>query len=119
MTPDLSNLLLAPILTFLLVLGGVTSFKLLSGRIVTRGLIADSASGQVRALRVQMLLSTLTAAGAYGSALSRAEASAFPTLDYRLLLLVGGSNGVVIAAQALRQLLAVLTPGSASRKGKS
>jgi len=106
MQRSLEKLLLWPSAAFLLTLAAVLSFKLLNGRIRTRGLLVDPATGQVSALRVQQLLVTLACAGAYAAELSDwPRSDRLPPPPDELLMLFAGSNAIVLLHQTFQSVL--------------
>jgi len=106
MTPP--KLLLVSTMAFLLTLAALVGYRLVTGKILTRKLLSDSASGRVSPLKIQMLIGTVTAAAVYATAIGQRGGSALPPVDEKLLALVGGSNVLVVGKQGLIQLITFL-----------
>lgn len=101
-------LLLSSQRLFLYALAALIAFRLLNGTISTRGLLKDSETGGVSALRVQLLIATAITGASYAVAIRQQTTNHFPPVDTRLLALVSGSNGLVIVKRALSKLTKVL-----------
>ena len=100
----LAPLLLLSQRLFLYALAALVAFRILNGRISTRGLLRDPQSGGISTLRLQLLIATALAAASYAAAISQQTTCHFPAVDARLLALVGASNGLVILEQAIGKL---------------
>ena len=101
---QLAPLIIGPARLFALALALLIGARLLNRNIHTRGLLTDSETGRVSALRVQMLIATFVAAGTYAGAISKTASGALPPVNTELLLLVAGTNGLLISDRALNQL---------------
>lgn len=67
-------------------------WKLLTGAIVTRGLLTDKISGQSSPARLQLMVSTLLAAAFYAQAIVASRDFSLPQPNEAILAVVGGSN---------------------------
>jgi hypothetical protein len=104
MNPEAARLFILSARTFLFLLGALILTRLITGRIRMTGLFKDRETGGTSALRVQMLIATLVATASYAASIGRHGATTFPPLDARLLALVGGSNGLLIAKRSFIKL---------------
>ncbi len=87
---------------FLVVLAALVVYRILTGTINAKGLLADKERGTFSPARLQLLLFTLTGAGAYLSSLLEAAAAgryAFPDVPQELLLILGGSQAFYLGAK--------------------
>lgn len=97
----LSHFLSFTAVVFLCAVGGIVAFRLLTGAIVTRGLVSD-ASGGVSGAKLQLLMATVTGALFYAARIAtNVEAGEFPPVDRELLALLGGSNGFMLGGLAV------------------
>jgi hypothetical protein len=102
----LMNLLLLPTGLFVGGLALLILFRLVNGRIYAHNLLIDRESGTPSAIRLQMLMSTLTAVATYSIAIgSTSTPRAFPPVDGALLLMVGGSNIILLGKKSVRELV--------------
>jgi hypothetical protein len=77
----------------------LVTYKMLTGRINVKHLLADKETGALSASRVQLL--ALTVAGALAYIALAAESDGYlPELDPNLLLIIGGSNSIYLATKA-------------------
>lgn len=111
----LSEMLL---LGFLGALAAIVGFKMLNGRINTRGLLQCKQEGGVSPVRVQLLLFTLVAAGSYLALVPAALATGKPMLPEvppEILAMIGGSHALYLGRKSylgvLKGLLAQLASG--------
>ncbi len=81
---------------------GVIGHGLASGRVVTRGLLADKTSERISPARVQLLALTLAGAGYYLLLVFRSleTGPALPEIPEELLALLLGSNTFYLTAKA-------------------
>jgi len=78
----------------------VVGFRLLTGKINTRGLIRDKITGQLSPGRIQLLIMTIGGAAYYGfQIVSQTPPYGFPELPPEVLYLVGGSNAAYLAGK--------------------
>ena len=104
MTDAAARLFILSARTFLFALGALILTRLVTGRIRTTGMLKDRETGGTSALRVQMLIATGIAAATYATSIGRHGATNFPHVDGRLLALIGGSNGLLIAKRSFSKL---------------
>jgi hypothetical protein len=103
------TLLVIPALCFLLALVALVLYRLLTGRIITRGLLKDPRTGEVSTLRVQNLLSTLTGVATYAASIGAdSNHHAFPPVSLELLVLLGASNTLLVAGRGTGNTLRTL-----------
>jgi hypothetical protein len=106
----MKTLFVAPALAFLLGLVALVLYRLLTGRIITRGLVLDPVTGEVSTIQIQNLLATLVGVATYAAAIgNHASPHEFPPVNLELLVLLGASNTLLVAgrgtANSLRNLL--------------
>jgi len=106
------------LLTFLGGLAAILAFKMLNGRINTRGLLKCKQEGGVSPVRVQLLLFTGVAAGSYLALVAEAVATGKPMLPEvppEILAIIGGSQVVYLGRKSylgvFKGLLAQLASG--------
>jgi hypothetical protein len=68
------------------------SWKLLTGAIVTQGLLTDKISGRPSPANLQLMVSTLLAAAFYAQAIVASQSHSLPQPDEAILAVIGGSN---------------------------
>jgi hypothetical protein len=110
---------------FLLGLAVLVAYRLLTGRITTRGLLCvDPSARQLSPSRIQLLLLTLAAAFTYLWLVARGIASRtlvdMPPVPNEVLLVVGSSNLGYLASKSWTRLVRRWLErrfGPASRKG--
>ncbi len=80
----------------------LVGYRVLTGGVNTKGLLAHKETGAFSPARLQLLLFSLIAAGAYLSSLMEAAAAgryAFPEVPQELLLALGGSQALYLGAK--------------------
>lgn len=80
----------------------LVGYRILTGGVNTKGLLSDKETGTFSPARLQLLLFTLIAAGAYLSSLMEAAAAgryAFPEAPQELLLVLGGSQAFYLGVK--------------------
>lgn len=93
----------------LVALAGIVLFQLITGRIITSGLLSDKGKDGVAAFspaRLQLLLFTLGVAFyVLGQVVNSIAAGqpAFPEIDTNVMLILGGSHALFLGAKALPQ----------------
>jgi hypothetical protein len=88
---------------------GVVAFQMLSGRIITQGLLSEKSENGVVTVspaRVQLLLFTLAMAFYVLSQI--AYSHQFPTIDVKWLVILGGSHSIYLGGKGLPVLLSHL-----------
>ena len=88
---------------FLAGLAVIVGYKLVTGGINTRGLLADTEHGQLSPVRIQLLLFTLIGAASYAALIGEAIANgtrAFPAVPDELLAVVGGSQLIYVTGKS-------------------
>lgn len=90
---------------FLIVLAAIIGVRLLTGGINTRGLLdgkSGAGRGSISPARVQLLISTLAAAGTYlGRAFAHRQTGRMPDVPDAMLVAVAGSHALYLASKAL------------------
>ena len=105
-TPLLSKLLIVPLEAFIAATAALILFKLANGQISMRGLLIDPRTGLVSSLRVQKLLTTITVAASFAAAIAKnADPHHLPSVSQEMLLLLGGSNGVLLLNRGFHRIL--------------
>lgn len=83
---------------FVLALAALVAMRLLTGRIVTRGLLGANP------LRIQALIATCISAASYAAAEAHTtDFTRLPPASPELLALVGGSNALMLALHAAQR----------------
>ena len=120
MTPPLlSKLLIAPVEAFLLATAALVAFRLVNGEISLRGLLIEPRTGKVSSLRVQKLLATIAVAGSFAAAIAaKAAPDHLPSVSKEMLLLLFGSNGVVLISRGFYRILAMARAPSTDEKDR-
>ena len=81
----------------------IVGYKMLTGRIVTSGLLRDKERDGLSPSRIQLLLFTFVGAGAYLASVTRMFTDSSPQLPevpVELLLLAGGSHAVYLGGKS-------------------
>jgi len=109
MTSPLETLFVVPALVFVLSLAALVLYRLLTGAITTRGLITHRETGEASTIQIQNLISTLVAVAAYVAAIGNHTGEhSFPPVSPELLLLLGGSNLLLVAGRGTSNTLKTL-----------
>jgi len=89
---------------FLFALMGVVAYKMLTGRIITVGLLMNKVTGANSPARIQLLFFTLAGAVFYLGAVAM-EPAGFPDLPTELFAILGGSNLAFLGSKGVPRLL--------------
>jgi hypothetical protein len=115
----LPRLFVAPFEAFIFALGALLAFKLINGRINMRGLLIDQRTGLVSSLCVQKLLTTIVVAASFASAIAGSkDPHRLPSVSPEMLLLLGGSNGVLMMNRGFRRVLDMISAASLPTKDR-
>ena len=95
---------------FLIGLGAIIFYRMVTGAINTKGLLQDKgAGGGFSPARLQLLISTIVVAFYYlGQALSSTNTGKFPTIPNEMLLVLGGSHTLYLGSKTLALILETL-----------
>lgn len=106
----LISFILVEIWLILLSITSIIAFQLITGRIETKGLLADKSTGNLSPARIQLLVLTLTGAFFYlFKVIQNTELTKFPNFPKELLYLIGGSNFIYIGIKAYVMLIRRIT----------
>ena len=120
MTQLLQKLFVAPFEAFIFATAGLVAFKLVRGDISTRGLLIDRRTGLVSSMQVQQLLVTIAVAGSFLAEIAGAETRRrFPSVSSEMLVLLGGSNGVLLLNRSFHRFLDLVRGAASSDKGSN
>lgn len=91
---------------FLIGLAAIVFYRMLTGAIVTRGLLDDKGQGLAFSpARLQLMISTVAVAFYYiGNALNSAHTGQFPTIPNEMLLVLGGSHTFYLGSKTVALL---------------
>ncbi|MET0794018.1 MAG: hypothetical protein ABW061_21030 [Polyangiaceae bacterium] len=104
---------MAPLEAFLFAVAALVAFKLINGQINMRGLLIDQRTGLVSSLCVQKLLTTITVAASFAAAIaSSTDPHHLPSVSREMLVLLGGSNGVLVMNRGFRRILEMIFASS-------
>ena len=99
------SILLFFLLAWFLVLASIVFYRLLTGDIVTRGLLCELDKSAVSPERVQMLVGTLVALSYIVTlTLSTDDLTTLPTPPLWVIALLGGSQSLYLAGKWYRRL---------------
>jgi hypothetical protein len=118
MTRLLPKLLVVPLEAFVFAMAMLVAFKLVNGQISTRGLLIDPRTGGVSSLRVQKLLAVIAVASSFAAAIGATVPPyhRLPSVSREMLLLLGGSNAVVLIHRGFMRILDLLQAAITSGK---
>jgi len=91
--------------TFLYLLAAIIAYRLLTGKIVVRGLfLRKGGSNAASPERIQLLMTTLLVSANYLDSVARNTTNNMPDVDPKTLYVMGGSSGIYLAGKALTTL---------------
>ncbi len=99
------HMLIWHLMVLLFALAAALIIKMMTGAIITHGLLTDPVTHRVSPLRVQNLLAMLTVATVYITKLANNPGAEFPKLDNSMLALIAGSNAGILLPQVPWQRL--------------
>jgi len=85
----------------------IVAYRMLTGDIITKGLLQDKGgSSGFSPARLQLLISTLVVAFYYiGNALTNANTGQFPTIPNEMFLILGGSHAFYLGSKTVALIL--------------
>lgn len=88
-------------------LATIVAYRMLTGDIITKGLLQDKGgSSGFSPARLQLFISTLVVACYYaGNALTSANTGRFPTIPNEMLLILGGSHTFYLGSKTVALIL--------------
>ena len=99
---QVTSILHFEIRTFLYLLAAIIAYRLLTGKIVVRGLFLRKAGpASVSPERIQLLLATLFVSANYMASVARDTGNNMPDIDPKTLYVMGGSSGIYVVGKAL------------------
>lgn len=105
--PTIAQILRIEICGLVIGLAAIVFYRLLTGEIITKGLLDDKGSRSgFSPARLQLLVSSVVIAAYYiGTALTNTNTGKFPTIPNEMLLILGGSHAFYLGSKTIASVL--------------
>ena len=99
----LAGILHLEVRIFLVLLGGIVAFQLLTGRISIRNLLRQKVGSKAPSPeRIQLLMATILLSFRYLSSVAHASPDSLPPISPEWLYVFGGSSAIYAAGKAIK-----------------